>query len=154
FVDYDNDGDLDIAYTREDTTNVLLENRTNDSNFLKVRLVGMGGGGTNVPAVGVRVELWNAAGTVRLGRRDVGVARGFGGTEPLWAHFGGVDGATQYMVKVWFHSRDNDDPLETLVYPKNASTTIDKVTIDQMITIEETEARRRILRWREVPNRM
>ncbi|MCB9857453.1 MAG: VCBS repeat-containing protein [Phycisphaerales bacterium] len=153
FVDYDNDGDLDICYTREDTTNVLLENRTNDSNYLKVRLLGLGGGGTNVAAVGVRVELWNAAGTVRLGRRDIGVARGFGGTEPMWAHFGGVDVFTTYTLKVWFHSRDNSDPLVVSVVPKTAYTTINKQTISQMITVQESEVRKKILFWREVPNR-
>lgn len=153
FVDYDNDGDLDIAYTREDTTNVLLENRTNNTNYLKVRLIGAGGGGTNVAAVGVRIELWNSAGTVRLGRRDVGVARGFGGTEPFWAHFGGVDPATTYQLKVWFHSRDNSNPLEVSLVPNAVSTTIGSVTIPQMITVTEGDARKRILQWREVPNR-
>lgn len=153
FVDYDNDGDLDIAYTREDTTHVLLENRTNDSNYLKVRVIGVGGGGTNVAAIGVRIELWNADGTIRLGRRDVGVARGYGGTEPLWAHFGGVDAATTYKLKTWFHSRDNSDPLEVSVVPNSVSTTIGSVTISQMITVQESEVRKKILFWREVPNR-
>lgn len=154
FVDYDNDGDLDLCYTREDDTDVLLENRTDNSNYLKVRILGAGSGGTNVAAIGVRIELWNSAGTIRLGRRDIGVARGFGGVEPLWAHFGGVDAATTYLLKVWLHSRDNDNPLEVNVTPNTASTTIGSVTIPQMITVQESDIRKRILFWREVPNRI
>ncbi len=153
FVDYDNDGDLDLAMTRESSTAVLLENRTNNSNYLKVRLIGAGSGATNVAAIGVRVELWDSAGSTRLGRRDIGVARGYGGTEPLWAHFGGVDPSTTYKLKVWFHSRDNSNPLEVSVVPGSVSTTIGSKTIPQMITIEETNAKKKIIQWREVPNR-
>ncbi|MCB0718253.1 MAG: hypothetical protein KDD65_07390 [Bacteroidetes bacterium] len=152
-MDYDNDGDLDLAMTRENSTAVLLENRTNNSKFLLVRLVGSGAGGTNKAAIGIRMELWDASGTTRLGRRDVGVARGYGGAEPLWAHFGGVDPSTTYTLKVWFHSRDNSNPLEVSVVPNSVSTTIGTTVIPQMITIEESSPRKRILRWREVPNR-
>lgn len=152
FVDYDNDGDLDIAITRENATTVLLENRTNQSSYLKVRIVGNGGGGTNTAAVGVRVDLYDATGTNFLARRDIGVARGYGGSEPLWAHFGGVDSAQQYKLRVYLHSLANDEPYEVDVVPKDVATTIGSTTIPQMITIEEAQ-KQRILFWREVPNK-
>ena len=152
FVDYDNDGDLDIAITREDDEAVLLENRTNNDNYLKVRVVGMGGGGTNTAGIGVRVELWSGDGKSYLGRRDIGVARGLG-TEPLWAHFGGVDPAATYQVRTYLHSLDNSDPLVTTVVPQSVSTTIGSTTISQMITITEGNAKKRIKTWREMVNR-
>ncbi|MCG8406316.1 MAG: VCBS repeat-containing protein [Phycisphaerales bacterium] len=152
FVDYDNDGDLDIAITRESAATVLLENRTNNANYLKVRIVGRGGGGTNKPAVGVRIDLYDATGTNFLARRDIGVARGYGGSEPLWAHFGGVDPSQQYKLRVYLHSLANNAPYEVDVVPQNVSTTIGSTTIPQMITIQEAR-KRRILFWREVPNK-
>ncbi len=152
FVDYDNDGDLDIAVTREDDTAVLLENRTNNDNYLKVRVVGAGTGATNTAAIGVRVELWNKQGTQLLGRRELGVARGLG-TEPLWAHFGGIDPAETYQVWTYLHSRDNSSPLVTTVVPQSVSTTIGSITIPQMLTITEGDAKKRIKTWREIVNR-
>jgi|GEM_PF-1381222 len=152
FVDYDNDGDLDIAVTREDDKAVFLENRTNNDNYLKVRVIGQGGGATNTAAIGVRVELWNSAGTQLLGRRDIGVARGLG-TEPLWAHFGGVDPTSTYQVRTYLHSRDNSDPLVSSVVPQSVSTTIGSTVIPQMLTITEVEAKKQIKTWREVVNR-
>jgi len=152
FVDFDNDGDLDIAVTREDDTAVLLENRTNNDNYLKVRVVGAGSGATNVAAIGVRVELWSGDGKTYLGRREIGVARGLG-TEPLWAHFGGVDPTATYQVRTYLHSRDNSNPLVTTVVPQSVSATIGSTTIPQMLTITEANAKKRIILWRELRNR-
>ncbi len=150
FVDYDNDGDLDLAVTQTAAANTLLCNRTNDQRYLKVRVIGRGAGGTNRAGVGVRVELWDSAGETRLARRDLGVARGYGGTEPVWAHFGGVNPAATYTVKVFFANRSADDPHRVSVVPAAVSTTIGGTVIPQMLTVEEPPGVR-ILRWREVP---
>jgi hypothetical protein len=147
FVDYDNDGDLDLCITRESAACILLENRTNNSNYLKVRLVGRGSGGTNKAAIGTRVELWNSAGTTLLARRDVGIARGYGGTEPLWVHFGGVTPSTSYTVKAYF----NTSTSSQTVTPNAVSTTIGSRTISQMLTITES-TKTSIVRWSEVLN--
>jgi len=147
FVDYDNDGDLDIAITREGQGVVILENRTNDDRYLKVRVLGAGGGKTNAASIGTRVELWDADGSVLLARRDVGVARGYGGTEPLWLHFGGVEPAATYQVNVHFLSQE---VIETIV-PSATSTTIGSVTIPRMLTVQEP-AGVKIIEWHEVAN--
>ena len=147
FVDYDNDGDLDLAIAREDTSNVLLRNNTDNTDYLKVRVIGAGEGGTNKAGLGVRVELYAAGGTTLLARREVGVARGFGGTEPLWVHFGGVTNTDTYVVKVHFVTA-----VQTVtVVPRDVSTTIGPTTIEQMLTVEEEGASMlRLIRWMEV----
>ncbi|HKQ50655.1 MAG TPA: VCBS repeat-containing protein [Phycisphaerae bacterium] len=148
FVDFDNDGDLDLCVTRESGNAVLLENRVNNGNYLKVRAVGDGAGKTHKAAIGTRVELWNAAGTTLLARRDIGVARGFGGTEPQWAHFGGVTPTSTYQVKVHFVS----GVLTKTVVPASTSTTIGSTVIPKMLTVSESNPAK-VIKWNEVPNR-
>lgn len=147
FVDYDNDGDLDLSITREGASAMLFENRTATTNYLKVGVIGQGSGRTNKAGVGTRVELWNSSGNTLLAVREVGVARGYGGTEPLWAHFGGVTGSTTYKVKVLFAS----GTVSTNIVPNSTSTTIGSRTISKMFTLTE-QANARIIKWREVTN--
>jgi len=147
FVDYDNDGDLDVAITRESASAMLFENRTTNANYLKVGVIGQGSGRTNKAGVGTRVELWNSSGSTLLAVREVGVARGYGGTEPLWAHFGGVTPSTTYKVKVKFAS----GTVSTNIVPNSTSTTIGSRTISKMFTLTE-DAKARIIKWREVIN--
>jgi hypothetical protein len=149
-LDIDNDGDLDLAVTQAGAANTLLRNNTNNQSYLKVRVVGRGGGGTNRAGLGVRVELWDAAGTTRLARRDIGVARGYGGAEPTWAHFGGITRTSTYTVKTYFISKPMTEPYSVTVVPASASTVIGGTTIPQMLTVEEPQASR-VIYWREVP---
>jgi hypothetical protein len=148
FVDYDNDGDLDLAVVREGDTNVLLNNGLNDTSYLKVRLIGAGRRATNTAAIGVRVDLYAADGVTFLARREVGVARGYGGTEPLWAHFGGLDAALSYVVRAHFVTGE----IEVPVIPQTASSLIGGTIVDQMLTIEEPDPSEnlRVVEWREV----
>ena len=148
WVDYNNNGNIDLAMSRQAAKLLLLRNTATNMSYLKVRVLGLGGGATNRAAIGVRVDIFDETGTVFLQRRDVGVARGFGGTEPLWLHFGGLNRDTRYTVKVHFHNRPNDLPFAVSVIPRFVSTTIGLRTIQQMLTIEERALR--IKKWREI----
>ncbi len=147
FVDFDNDGDLDLSITREGASAMLFQNRTDNTSYLKVAVTGQGSGRTNKPGIGTRVELWNSAGTTLLAVREVGVARGYGGTEPQWVHFGGVTASSTYKVKVLFAS----GTTTTSVVPATTSTVIGSRTIAQMLSVTE-EASTRLIKWREIPN--
>ncbi|GJM18971.1 MAG: hypothetical protein DHS20C14_11840 [Phycisphaeraceae bacterium] len=147
FVDYDSDGDLDIALSRldGDGRTVLLQNQTDDTNYLKVRVVGQGP--VNTLGIGTRVELYNADGSSLLAMREIGTARGYGGTEPLWAHFGGVDPVATYTLRmVW----PGGEEQFTTVVPQDVSTTIGANTVAQMVTVVSDIGGAKFVRWREV----
>ncbi len=147
FVDYDNDGDLDIAATRPGATNVLMQNTLDNNAFLKARAVYLTSAGVPVDVIGARIELLDQAGTL-LARREVGVARGYGGTEPTWAHFGGVDPAETYTVRVTW---PGGSTTSAQVVPGEASTTIGGRNIPQMITMtKDFPAAVRVVNWREI----
>ena len=144
FADYDNDGDLDLAFTHQGAAAALWQNSTDSGDYLKVRLVGSGARATNTAAVGTRVELYS--GSTLLARRDIGAMRGYGGQEPLWAHFGVADPAQAYTVRVYFAS----GAVETAVTPSTVSTTIGTTTIAQMVTITEPDpAAMSVVEWTE-----
>jgi hypothetical protein len=114
-------------------------------NYLKVRFVGSGAGGTNLQGVGQRVLLLDSTGKV-IARRDLGGARGIG-TEPVIAHFGGVDPTKKYFVRVFSKGKAYTTP----VTPGTASTKIGALTIPQMLTITEAALKPplRITSWTE-----
>jgi hypothetical protein len=156
FTDYDNDGDLDIAMTSEVTTHPALLYRndgTNVGSTLSVRVVGAGMNGLNTAGIGARVELWNAADTTLLQRRDIGLAQGFGGQSSLRAHCGGINPASTYTVRVYGGAQ----PIITTVTPATASSAFDNgtdpaITVPRLLTITEpaTAPAVRVTRWREV----
>ena len=151
FGDYDNDGDLDLAVSVNNFTSTLYENAMNvlspTRNYLKVRFVGKGAGATNVQGVGQRVLLLDSTGKV-IARRDLGGARGIG-TEPVVAHFGGVDPAKKYFVKVFSKGKG----YTTAVTPGTVTTRIGANTFNQMVTITEADLKPplRITSWTEDP---
>ncbi len=149
FADYDNDGDLDLAVSVNNATSKLFDNYMDTlsaaKNYLKVRFVGSGAGGTNLQGVGQRVLLLDSTGKV-IARRDLGGARGIG-TEPVIAHFGGVDPTKKYFVRVFSKGKAYTTP----VTPGTASTKIGALTIPQMLTITEAALKPplRITSWTE-----
>lgn len=147
FVDYDNDGDLDLSVSRENGSATLLRNNQDDQNYLRVRFAG--GQAVNARGIGVRVELWNEDNTTRLARRELGLARGYGGQEPIWAHFGGVDPASSYTLRVY--QPGASVPITTSVIPGRVSTQFSAQSVRQMITISEsTNTRARVVLWKEI----
>jgi hypothetical protein len=154
FVDYDNDGDLDLVVTMASGgATRVFENLSNlvtpNTNYLKVRVVAKDTAGNfTIQDTRARVELWNAAGTTLLQRRDIANERGIG-TEPFWAHFGGVNPASTYTVKVFY---PGGSATQTVV-PGAASTTIGSRTIAQMLTVQISPSRPKIASWTETnPN--
>ncbi len=143
FVDYDNDGDLDLAIVQQGDTNTLLRNNTDDSNFLKVRIVGGGSGKTGLSANNVTVDLYAANETTYLARRTVGAASGYGGTEPMWLHFGGVNPALTYVLKIHLRS----GTVTTSVVPATASTIIGGTTLPQTFTYTESAGKLVMKNW-------
>ena len=109
--------------------------------------------GLNTAGIGARVELWNAADTTLLQRRDIGLAQGFGGQSSLRAHFGGINPASTYTVRVYGGAQ----PIITTVTPATASSAFDNgtdpaITVPRLLTITEpaTAPAVRVTRWREV----
>lgn len=124
----------------------LLKNQTNDANYLMVRAIDPDSGGTNRGVIGVRVELFDARGATLLAPREIGVARGYGGGELVWAHFGGVDPVVTYIVRITW---PGGSQMTSSVVPQNASTTIGAQTVSQMLTIKQTLGIR-VVNWRAV----
>jgi VCBS repeat protein len=148
FVDYDNDGDLDISITSYAGV-ALFRNDTNGNSYLKVRLVGAGDGATNVAGVGTRVELLGAQTRSFLARRDIASTNG-SGAGPFWLHFGGVDPAQSYIVRVHFLS----GVREVAVVPSQVTTQIGSTIIAQMVTIKEAGGGgRRVTQWKATDQR-
>jgi hypothetical protein len=146
-VDYDNDGDLDIAITRANGSAALLRNNLDDGRGFHVRLIGGGPRATDPSAIGVRVDLYDSSGTVLLGRRTIGTGRGLGGSEPGWAHFGGVDPDASYIVRAMFRS----GILEEKVTPGSVTSQFGDATVPRVLTIAEPRSSSiRVVRWREV----
>jgi hypothetical protein len=154
FVDHDLDGDLDLAVTNASSSsqfnNRLFENTpsTNQDRYLIVRVLGRGAGGINSLAIGTRVELWDAANTSFIMRRDIGNSRG-NGQDPLLLHFGGVNPATTYTLRVY---RPSGTHYSVQVTPATATTTIAGRIIPQMYTFDEAAQQPlvQIVRWHEV----
>jgi hypothetical protein len=122
-----------------------MDTLSSTKNFLKVRFIGSGGGATNVQGVGQRLLLLDSTGKI-IARRDLGSARGIG-TEPVIAHFGGVDPAQKYFVRVYSKGK----AYTTAVTPNAVSTKIGSNTFQQMLTITEAALKPplRITSWTE-----
>lgn len=149
FVDFDRDGMLDLSVSLDEAPPKLLRNvMPANGNYLRVRVAGAGRGGTNRAAVGVRVDLLSGDGATLLARRELGLPRGYGGSEPLEAHFGGVDPQSEYTVRVHFVS----GPVDTHVTPADARVAYAGGSAVQTLLVTEppVAARARILSWSEI----
>lgn len=132
FADMDNDGDLDLLMSDETAvgSTTFFTNNTNDDRSLTVRVKGTR---SIAPlGIGTRVELWNGPATICLGRRDIGAMRGYG-QEPLVAHFGGLDPAQNFTLKVFGPTA----VFTTTVCPARATSRVGDTTIERCFTFEE-----------------
>jgi hypothetical protein len=117
FADIDNDGDLDLYVVNWAAPNKLFLNKTDNKNWLKVKLVGTV---SNHMAVGSRV--WVKDGSKLVGMSDLVTSSGFCAQAPQELHFG-LDGSRAYTVEVRF--------------PSGIRKTLENVKAGQTITIEE-----------------
>ncbi len=150
FIDVDNDGNLDLALTSENSAypSLLYENQNANPNFLLVRVLGRGPGGINKAAVGTRVELWDSSNKKFIARRDIGAAKGYGGQSELIAHFGGVKTTSAYTLRIISGSKSY---AVSGIVPGSVTTTISAEVIPQMYTFDESKYVQgvKIVRWRE-----
>ncbi len=93
WVDFDNDGDLDLS-----TAGTLMRNRGNNHSWLKVRAIG--NGPSNHAAIGARITV--TAGKRRYVREVQ--AGNSGNQNPLVAHFGLADHVGPVKISVRFPS--------------------------------------------------
>ncbi len=127
WVDYDNDGDLDLFVARggdtgsiNNQTNLLLNNAGNANGWLEVKL---NGSLSNRKGVGAKV--WATAqigGVARQQLRQLGGGDSYGGNS-LIAHFGLGDASTISELKI--------------EWPSGLVQTLNGISINQRITINE-----------------
>ena len=119
FVDYDRDGDLDLA-VHETPDNDLWENDANDAGgngYLMVRVLADVGTCPGPPIlrddIGATVSLATVSGAWTAGVREVNGGRGHGSQDPALIHFGLPMGAAeQYALSVRF--QHGDEPLASV----------------------------------------
>ncbi len=122
FVDFDNDGDLDLMVTNT-MQNIFYKNTKDDNNFLKIRVQGKGEGFNNYYGLGAKVRVKNAATSIIEGMREI-----TSGSAPLIAHFG-LNKNVLYNVEVTFLKNGNN-PAQTVLL-ENVTVPLDTVIIQK-----------------------
>ena len=110
----------------------------NNTNYLRVRVIGNGSGGSPKDGTGTVVFLFNADGSELLGVRQVDGGRPMGQDEPI-VHFGlpcsHGGGAGTYTVKALFTG--GTYATSGQIVPFDESITIGSTTLSQTIEIDE-----------------
>ncbi len=104
FVDFDNDGDLDLYLNIRGGNNQLWQNNLNDSDFLMVEVLeNLNNLIPNRHALGANIVLKDCDGSVLSGIREVNGGNGHGTQDPAVVHFGLPLGANKdYVVEVHY----------------------------------------------------
>jgi len=106
FVDYDNDGDLDLYVSVNNAPNQLWQNNLNNSNYLKVNARWDLGSGASALANGATAELIDCGQNTITYLSSVGAGEGYGGFGNAVLHFGGINPDSVAYVRVKFPYRN------------------------------------------------
>lgn len=157
FVDYDNDGDLDIVTSGSWGGHRVFENLTSISpqanNYFKVQVVYPNSSNTAfMDDLRATVELWDSTNTTFIQQRRIGVQRGTA-AEPFIAHFGGVNPALTYTVRVYTAGLPGNLFTTTLVPTANQVTVGANTSPQTARIVLPALGLRRIRNWVQVdPN--
>ena len=121
YLDWDHDGDLDIAVNNFQSPARLLENKTkNENHWVKVKLVGDPNKKTNRDAIGARILITDAKGLYVV--REIQGGSGYLSQNPKLQHFG-LGRATSFEVKIH--------------WPNGAVQSFDDLAVDEIHVIHQ-----------------
>jgi len=133
FIDYDNDGDLDLYVSMDNGANQLWQNNLNNTNYLKVNaLWDLGDGATSI-AHGATAELIDCSFNTISYKTSVAAGEGYGGFGNAVLHFGGINPDSIAYVRVTFPVRNGvSNSILVSVTPSEIA--------GQTITVTHTES--------------